>query len=69
MLTIESVLAEIDAFRTRKGMSESTFGWEAVGDRNFVGDLRRGRMPGLRLLNKVSAYIELNSQEQVRGQQ
>lgn len=63
MLTGESFLANIEAFLERTGMTATAFGLEAVGDRNFVGDLRQGRMPSLRLVEKVSAYIDVQRAE------
>jgi hypothetical protein len=50
-------LAEIDAFLARERVSSSTFGRAAVGDPNFVRDLRDGRAPGLRLVDRARAYM------------
>lgn len=57
MLTAETFLAEIDAFLAESGMSATAFGKAAVGDPNFVKDLRDGRSASLRLVEKVNAYI------------
>lgn len=67
MLTVDQFLAEIDAFLERTGTSASAFGRAAVGDPNFVGDLRKKenrREPSLRLVRKVDSYIKANSPEQ-----
>jgi hypothetical protein len=50
-------LAEIEAFLARERVSSSTFGRAAVGDPNFVRDLREGRAPGLRLVDRARAYM------------
>lgn len=62
MLTLESFLHEIDAFLERSGMSATAFGKASVCDPNFVRDLRDGRMPGLRLVEKVDTFIRERSQ-------
>ena len=61
MTAAESFLAEIDDFLDRSGMSATAFGKAALGDPCFVGDMRAGRMPGLRLVEKVQQYIAANS--------
>lgn len=58
MVTAETFIAEIDAFLEESGMSPSAFGKAAVGDPSFVGDVKGGRMPGLRLVDKVSSFIK-----------
>lgn len=55
--TIETLLAEIDAFRARSGMTASAFGRSAVNDPNFIGDLNKGRMPSLVLIDKVRDFM------------
>lgn len=57
MITADSFIAEIDAFLAESGMSPTAFGKAAVGDPCFVPDLKAGRMPGLRLVQKVSEFI------------
>lgn len=57
MTTAESFLAEIDAYLSNSGTSATAFGKEVVGDPSFVSDLRAGRMPGLRLVEKVQRHI------------
>lgn len=58
MVTAESFVAEVDAFLESSGMSPTAFGKAAVGDPSFVSDLKAGRTPGLRLVDRVCAYIE-----------
>lgn len=57
MLTAASFLAQIEAFLERQGMSATAFGSEAVKDPNFVSDLRAGRMPSLRLVERVDEFM------------
>jgi hypothetical protein len=53
----DSLIARIDAFLEACGQSASAFGREAVGDPNFVRDLRAGREPKRRLVEKVTSYM------------
>lgn len=57
MLTAKSFLAQIEAFLERTEMSATAFGVEAVRDPNFVADLRAGRMPSLRLVERVDEFM------------
>jgi len=50
-------LAEIEAFLRGAGMSPSGFGRAALGDPNFVRDLRGGRAPSLRLVDRARAFM------------
>jgi 2,4-dienoyl-CoA reductase-like NADH-dependent reductase (Old Yellow Enzyme family) len=49
--------AEIEAFLARERVPASTFGRAAVGDPNFVRQLREGRAPSLRLVDRARAYM------------
>lgn len=53
----EAFLSEIEAFLAHSGISASAFGRAAVADPNFVGDLRTGRAPSLRLVDRARDYI------------
>jgi hypothetical protein len=66
MLTAQDFLTEIDNFLTASKMAPSAFGRAAVGDPNFVGDLRAGRMPNLRIVGRVSEYITREQRSQQR---
>lgn len=61
----QTFIDEIDAFLKSSGMTASAFGRQAVNDPNFVGDIRKGRMPNLGLVARVQKFIEANSDEQV----
>ena len=55
-------LAEIEAFLARERVSSSTFGRAAVGDPNFVRDLREGRAPSLRMVDRSRVYMARRSE-------
>lgn len=57
MLTANDFRAEIESFLERSGMSATAFGKVVVGDPSFVHDVRAGRMPSLRLVEKVQTFI------------
>lgn len=56
--SIQALVDEIDAFRSREGMSPSAFGRAAINDPNFYGDLKAGRMPSLRLIDRVREFMQ-----------
>ena len=57
MESAAAFLSEIEAFLARERAAPSTFGRAAVGDPNFVHDLREGRAPSLRLVDRARAYM------------
>lgn len=69
MLTAEQFLGSIEAFLVKNEMSASAFGRAAIGDPNFVGDLRAGRMPNLRIVRRVDDFIAKKSPENVPAEQ
>jgi len=50
-------LAEIEAHLLKTKLSATTFGVQAVNDRNLVHDLRRGRVVNLDLYDKIKAFM------------
>jgi hypothetical protein len=52
------LLARIDAHLRRTRLPVTRFGRDAVGDPNFVLDLRDGRMPRDSTVKRVLAFIE-----------
>jgi hypothetical protein len=58
MSSAETFLAKIQAFLSESGMTQTVFGLRAVADGNFVSDLVNGRMPSLRLVDKVDDFIK-----------
>ena len=57
MTLIEAFLADVEAFLSERGMEASLFGRNALKDPNFVFDLRRGRCPNLRTIQRVRAFM------------
>ena len=58
--TIRSLMAEIDAFRARTGMSATAFGTLSLNDPKFVSDLHKGRTPSLSTMDRVKAFMQAN---------
>lgn len=56
--SILALLGEIAVFREKADMTESAFGRAAVNDPNFVGDLRTGRQPSLKLIDRVREFMQ-----------
>lgn len=59
----KSFLAEVEVYLDRTKAKPSTFGMAAVGDPNFVFDLRRegsGREPRLGTVDRVRQFIRKN---------
>ncbi len=57
----------VEAFLRRSRLSPSEFGERAVGDRKFVGDVRRGRSPRLATADRVLAFMA--KWERARGRE
>jgi sulfate adenylyltransferase subunit 2 len=53
----QSFLAEIEDFLSSAGVDPSALGKQALGDPNFVFDLRKGRSPSTRTIDKVRSWI------------
>jgi hypothetical protein len=53
----EKFLSKVEAFLKRTGMTPTALGVAALGDPNFVRDIRAGRMPTYRVSDKVEAFI------------
>ena len=51
------LLAEIEAFCARTGMTRTAFGMEALGDPSFVGTLAKGRDLRLSTVARVRAFM------------
>jgi hypothetical protein len=57
MSTVESLLAEIEAFCREAEIAEATFGTRAAKDGKFVRRLREGAGVTTRTVENVRAYI------------
>jgi hypothetical protein len=54
------MLPEIEAYLERSRIAPSRFGRTVVGDPRFVEDLRAGRRPRRKTLEKVRIYLSGN---------
>ena len=50
-------LGEIEQFLAKSATDPSTLGKNALGDPNFVFDLRNGRSPSTRTIDKVRSWM------------
>ena len=57
MILLESFLADVEDFLSEWSMEASLFGRNALKDPNFVFDLRKGRCPNLRTIERVRAFM------------
>jgi sulfate adenylyltransferase subunit 2 len=53
----EDFLTEIDTFLKLTGTEPTVLGKQAMGDPNFVFDLRKGRSPSVRTIDKIKSWI------------
>ena len=53
----QSFLSEIERFLVNAGLEPTTLGKQALGDPSFVFDLRKGRSPSTRTMNKVRGWM------------
>jgi hypothetical protein len=53
----ELFIAQVEGFLKRTGIKPSEFGQQAVGDRAFITNLRRGRSPTLATVDRVLAFM------------
>jgi hypothetical protein len=56
----DSFRRHVEDYLRRTGMNASDLGRFAIGDTGFVLELRRGRSPRLRTVDKVLAWMEAN---------
>ena len=57
----QSFLSEIERFLEGAGLEPTSLGKQALGDPNFVFDLRKGRSPSTRTVDKVRAWMAQQS--------
>lgn len=60
MMTNEQFMAEVEGFLSRSGMAPTRFGQDAVGDPNLIRNLREGRSPSLKTVERVLDCIRRN---------
>ena len=51
------LLVQIDRYLRATGMPPTRFGRLSVNDPRLVGDLRRGRSPGVAVQRRIEAFI------------
>lgn len=56
----DELLNEIEAFLVASDFGAVAFGRAALGDGNFVLDMRRGRCPSLATFERVRAFMAAN---------
>ena len=59
------VVERIDSFLARHGMAPSRLGREALGEAQFVSEVRKGRTPGLGTLGKLLEFMRKRDDELV----
>lgn len=57
MISPSEFLSQIEAFLAKSGMTPTRFGIEAVRDPNFVHDLRKGRVPSLKVAGDILSFM------------
>ncbi len=57
MTQAEVFLNQIELFLKISGMAPTAFGTKAVGDPNFIRNLRDGRQPTLGMVDRVHEFI------------
>lgn len=60
MMTKEDFMAEVEGFLSRSGVAPTRFGQDAIGDPNLVRNLRDGRSPSLKTVERVLDCIRRN---------
>lgn len=58
----QTLINRIDLFLSITDMSAAEFGRGAVKDPNFISDLRAGRSPSLRLLDRVETFMRAKTE-------
>jgi 2,4-dienoyl-CoA reductase-like NADH-dependent reductase (Old Yellow Enzyme family) len=53
----DQFLDEIETFLTQSGMDATAFGKSAMSDPSFVFDLRAGRSPSIRTVDRCRNYM------------
>lgn len=61
MSLVQELIGQIDAYITRRGIKETTFGRLAVDDGKFVGRLRAGKGVTVGLLERARQYMADNA--------
>ncbi len=60
-IVAQTFLNDIDLYLDRNGLEPSAFGKLALGDPNFIFDLKKGRSPSTRTMEKVRAFMAMQA--------
>lgn len=67
MTLLDAFVFEVEEFLARNRMAATTFGQNAFKDPNFVFDLRKGRCPNLRVIERAREFMaEADGKEKPR---
>jgi len=58
MSILENFRSDIESFLERTGMSATAFGQQSLKDPNFMGDLKVGRAPSAKTMQRVYDFME-----------
>ena len=58
-----SVLGKIERYLRKTEMPPTRFGRLAVNDPRLVGDMRKGREPGPRVVARIEAFLTQGSEQ------
>ena len=58
-----SVLGKIERYLRKTEMPPTRFGRLAVNDPRLVGDMRKGREPGPRVIARIEAFLTQGSEQ------
>jgi hypothetical protein len=61
--SIQELLSEIEAFRERTGMAVTAFGLAAFNDPWFIRDIKAGRIPSLRTIDRAREFMRSHDAE------
>mgnify|MGYP000715152582 CR=1 FL=1 len=61
---ITSLVADIEVFIRRQGLTPTDFGRVAIGDPNLYRQLKKGRNPRLETMDRIRAFIRANDRQE-----
>lgn len=61
------VVEQIDSFLSRHDMAPSRLGRDALGEPQFVSEVRKGRLPGLSTLSKLLDFMRDRDRQATAG--
>jgi len=51
------LLADIEAYRARSGLTRTAFGRKAAGDGHFISRVENGKLPRMTTVDRIYRYI------------